>query len=847
MIINLIKMNEKPIKVIHNGTLIDFAYDEFYSKNGSCHIFKASANMCSEQNLVAPEDKETFMSTDGEFTVIETPGDLITGIILVISLISIAIAAYILITMPDVSDSEAGQSNILGSRQNKERPLERIEDRAGRTRAYPTLIQQTYKKFEDKKTEVEYSLMCVSVGEGLIEDPKDTDTPIESIKNSGAMFYGPYKMASIDQPDVVFGESFNEPVEIVIRSNEVDGGIRLNYESNDSLLVPSIKVLKLSYSADGEVTFYISSTNIFSKNFLQFSAGDIINVDAITSQDSGYIDVSGQYQVTSSGINTMKVKAVGLADANTENPNWDLVPIYPDSVDADLYAYFEKDGVAENVIIGPYFLPRKNRTSFFANFSANGLQSDEDGTIEVKFGVQYAKANSKGEAIGPWSDIIPSSLKNNNRDRIGTTIRVETSFTGPCLVRALRTTRKIGGAAMQNVEWDSLYSVEPITVSDFGNVTTVQTRVVSNAGSTAAKTRKFNCMFTRKLNVINEDGTLGDFLPTRRFIDYMAYSTISDKIGRRSIGEINNLDMINRYNELVEYFGSEEAGYFDYAFDSDQVSFQSTLNAICDPCFSYPVRKSGVITYRSNLPGLPSTIFTHRNKIPNSQTITRFFESEEQKDGVEYQYVDPDSDEIKTITIPEDYVPSRPEKVESQGVRNHNQAWWNAQRRFNKIKYSRLTISDTFTSEGALLSSGDIVAITNNTKIKPQSGDVTDSFGLMLSLSEPVYFDDAEASYSIALRLRSGRTDVIPCDPGIMDNEVVLSRAPVEPVYTGYDEERTVFIFAKDETASANYYIIQDVNRDDLYQVPITGYNYTEKYFTNDGEESPYNEDSSNG
>ena len=115
------------------------------------------------------------------------------------------------------------------------------------------------------------------------------------------------------------------------------------------------------------------------------------------------------------------------------------------------------------------------------------------------------------------------------------------------------------------------------------------------------------------------------------------------------------------------------------------------------------------------------------------------------------------------------------------------------------------------------------------------SGDVIAVNGLLLKLSEPVFFE-ANETYAIALRLRGGSIDVIDCFESDNANEVILSRPPIEPLYTGTDEERTVFIFDNNSRLSAKSYIISEVDRTNINEVKIKAVNYTDKYYESDKE-----------
>ncbi len=126
-------------------------------------VFRGTPDGCNKSTEINPEDRSSMLSTSGEFTIVETPGVSATVWAIVSVVLSVAAAAYAFyVASQTESTSDYTTTNrTIGSRQNDARPLERIEDRAGKARIYPSLIQKPYNKFSSKR-EVEISLMCVA-------------------------------------------------------------------------------------------------------------------------------------------------------------------------------------------------------------------------------------------------------------------------------------------------------------------------------------------------------------------------------------------------------------------------------------------------------------------------------------------------------------------------------------------------------------------------------------------------------------------------------------------------------------------------------------------------------------
>ena len=98
---------------------------------------------------------------------------------------------------------------------------------------------------------------------------------------------------------------------------------------------------------------------------------------------------------------------------------------------------------------------------------------------------------------------------------------------------------------------------------------------------------------------------------------------------------------------------SSEAGQFNYTFDSDNMSFEETILTIANAGFCNAYRQSGKIRLAFDKKQTSSTaLFTHRNKKPSGESITRRFANDAEYDGVEFLYVDPETFQTETITLP---------------------------------------------------------------------------------------------------------------------------------------------------------------------------------------------------
>ena len=834
LVIHVCRMNGEYEEIISNKTVIEHIFKDGVQRFAHM-LFIGNPHQCSQETKIEPNQKEHLLANSGEYTIVETAGATVAAWQLASVILSVASAAYAFYVSnkydSSTTDSTSSSNRSLTQRQNKERPMERIEDIAGTVRSYPTLIAPDYRKFNDDGIEVEHSLMCVGVGYYDINDVQDDETLISTISNAGAQFYRPYVMpGSANDAYYSVGTAFNEPVSIVYEASSVSGGEALETDVDRRFVIDEDDgEISRSESFAGSAIYWgrIETTNEDEETDDYGEVGDlvIINVD----------NLSGTYLIQEIGDYHIVISAPGGGDVGNVDSSWNSMnadEIYNNSDSA----YWYKSDYLDEIWTDSYFLAPNDRESFWVNFTAeSGLKFDSGKRLTIELEIEYAQANSSGVQTGPWISDGTFEFTGRTQSRIGITREITTSFTGPMLMRCRRVTKYKSNASLQTVYLDAMYGSAPIGVSDFGNVTTVQTRTYAKGSAANLSTRYFNCLASRELYRIQSDGSLsGERSTTTSFADYLAYCATSNTIGRRDQSEVNYQELFNQWNEVITYFGNSQAGEFSYTFDDNDISFQDTADAICGACFSVPIRKNGIISVKFEQPTEPRTLFNHRNKLPDSQTITRTFGNDDFTDGVEYQWVDPDNDDsVATIYIPSDNSALRPELVESVGVRNYAQAYWNAYRRYNKINNQRISIDDTVTSEGQLLSQLDVVAITDDTKSTIYAGEVIEVSGLTLTLNQPVEFTDGE-THSITLRKRDGSIEIIGCSSGSNAFTVILDSTPSESPYTGLDEERTRFTFSADSDLGSDYYIISEIDRSEPNEISISGYNYSSDYYKND-------------
>lgn len=495
-------------------------------------------------------------------------------------------------------------------------------------------------------------------------------------------------------------------------------------------------------------------------------------------------------------------------------------------------------------------LPQADRTEVWVNVLAQlGMYKDDGGksAASVTFELQIERLTT---ALAPTGQVetVTDTISGAVTDERAITVERVTAWTGPARVRARRVTPfdyDFGGTVVDEIKWADLYAVSPIDKVHFGNKTTVHTITRATPRATAARQRQLNCLASRKLPSVSADGSVsgafdsegrhisGSIAATSRIVDILAAVAADPRIGNGA-AQVDLVQIHGVQQQLDAW--SSAAGQFNYTFDSDQTSFEETLTIIANAAFCIPYRQSGRIRLGfDRLQTSSAALFTHRNKRPNSETITRSFSTDAEYDGVEFVYQDPDTEQAETIKLPLDGSATKYRRFEIPGIRNFAQAWYRANREYRKLMGQRLAIETECTTDARLLLPNSRIDIVDNTRFKSYDGEVTGQIGLVLTLSRDVAFT-AGAAHSILLMKRDGSLQSIACTAGAAANQVVLANAPAEAIVTtpGQDGIRTIFSFAADSARAAQAWLVQEVGMSDGQYIRVKAINYSPDYYAAD-------------
>jgi hypothetical protein len=497
-------------------------------------------------------------------------------------------------------------------------------------------------------------------------------------------------------------------------------------------------------------------------------------------------------------------------------------------------------------------LPDPDRTEVWVNIVApNGLVADDGGQASVtdEFDIEIEKLNPTTFAPTGTVEIVGGSLSGSTQEERADTFEHVTAWTGPARVRMRRTSQHdfdFAGTVIDEIKWADLYSVTPILQDHFGNKTTIHTITEATSRSTAVKTRQLNCIASRLIPTYNGAGfsavldstgarASGTLHASSKIVDIIAAVSIDPKIGLRDLAtEVDIPQMWGVQQQLDAWNG--ECGQFNYTLDTDNMSFEETVVAIANAGFCIAYRQSGKIRLALDRPQTASSaLFTHRNKKPHAETITRKFANDSDYDGVEFVYSDPDTQQSETITLPLDGSATKLQKFELPGIRSFAQAWFRANREYQKLIGQRITIETSTTQDARSILPNSRIDIVDNTRFRSFDGEVIGQAGLVLTLSQDVEFVGDEP-HSIMLMRRDGSLQSIAATPTGIANQIVLAYAPSEAIVTaqGAAGVRTIFSFGSDSAHAAQAYLVQEIDLSDGQYPVVRGVNYSAAYYAAD-------------
>jgi hypothetical protein len=571
------------------------------------------------------------------------------------------------------------------------------------------------------------------------------------------------------------------------------------------------------------------------------------------------VHLNGTYTSTACTADT-----ITLYSPVTINPNWAAVAAFDGGL--GISKWWPIDLMANgNFQVGPFTVLNTAITELWFNFlcaqgcyeiTKKGHQYGLTDTIQVGI----APCDATGAKTGP-EQFYTCTITGNNVDKQykGTTLKVVLpagfASAGGVIVRAKRTNfadTSSGVNVVDEVQWKNCYMVWPVTQSDFGDVTTIQTIMIPTPNALAVKERKMNALVTRKIPAL-VGGVFTGLVGSKNAADILCAMALDPHIGNRALAE---LDVAGIYavagpgGEIETYFAAlaipSQQTEFCYTFDDTKTSFEESVGdiALALNCVAY--RRGSVLTlsFEKNTPN-STLLFNHRNKVPGSETKAFTFGTPTDNDGINVDYIEPNTptemptnasgyanrDSTETLFYPLDKSAVNPKKVTLLGVRNIQQANVIGWRLFQKLLNQNTIVQFDATEEAALLVLQDRILVADNTRSDTQDGEVVAQASLLLTLSQKVIFDGVH-NYTIFLQMPDETVESIDITAGPTDHQVVLASAPSIPcIVDSGNFAKTTYQVVSDKPTRTNAFLLAEKNPKDGKLYELKAVNYDDAYY----------------
>lgn len=833
---------------------------------------------------------------------------------IIIAVVFAASAILLAPEIPSMGNrDQTSGTNKLGQPTNEPRLNERIDDIFGRVNKHVPPLWQVPYRIGVNNEETEVLLLCI--GRGRYETYEDRifdgNTRVKDIPNASFSIYGPGTYPGNGTPELQIGPDITEKIGVYRKSNDLnqtellppndlefgtaavwvlnaDGTVKLinaaeldvdlteRVEVGDSLVFGNT----FFYTVAGQVTLYArpdgegsGSPYVFDNLTLEdFSStyevtgitADTITVrlddqsapiQTIWSQMLDFELVSTFYQAFNS---TPTLLVTTTDDTLVKITSWGEAADSGVTLDIQTLFYSFTVGSLLNGIVGPFTVD-PDATEIILNFvSESGfykLNRNTEVSITAEVQVTIAETDVDGIPTGNTTvyPVAHSSDPDKVRDPVFTTARLALPYQYQT-VSSLRVTPRDKNENISNVDvinWRDIYTYEPVSGADFGDVTLAHVVIPSNSTSRLIKERRQNLDVTRKITQYLGNGQFGpaESYATDQFDQILIHMALDPYIGRMTLDDINADGFMDIRQQMIEYFGSDEMCRFGHDFDTTKLTFQDMYVMVLMVAMCKPYTQYGVYDAFFERPQTASSAqITCRNKDFRSES--RDISGEQLNDGIELTYRDNTTGIQEVIYIPQDQSAVNPKRVEYPGCTSRLQAFRLASREYNVMKYTTFEVSFDVDDFGRNIIPGKRIDSPDGTRFTTRpgatdgyrvfDGEVVEVNGLEVELSEPVTFTDGEDHYITFTKNDGDNMQSILCTR-VDDYTVLLSTIPEEPIYDGYSRDRTKFTLVSEQLRESIALIPRtiesSVTNDGVETNKITSINYSPNYYKDDLEQ----------
>lgn len=287
------------------------------------------------QNDVTPKTKEEalqLLHADGDYFVLCHAGTPFEIFLVVVTVLSAALAVYTYMNMPEIPDQASGSgNNSLASRQNKHRTSERVPDIYGNVKSIPDLIAPLYRYYADN-VQVEEALLSIGTGYFEIDSDqiKEGETPINTIEGASLSVYEPNTLTT-GAAQIQIGEAFTDAPIVAKQVSSVDGKQKLISPNNAVKVYKGVSFSGNTVSVSGSTVqgkldkyswdsitaaFLYQSQNVYADFNDHFVNGEQIIIENAIYGSAPNSNISGTTDVSAAGILTI-ASSVNISDPDS--------------------------------------------------------------------------------------------------------------------------------------------------------------------------------------------------------------------------------------------------------------------------------------------------------------------------------------------------------------------------------------------------------------------------------------------------------------------------------------------------------------------------------------------------
>ncbi|MDN8280416.1 host specificity factor TipJ family phage tail protein, partial [Acinetobacter baumannii] len=439
-----------------------------------------------------------------------------------------------------------------------------------------------YKVYENN-VEVEHVVGCIGRGHYKINGAYDGETNIVDIAGASVEVFRPGVDIVSGEPYFSLGTEITTPPLTVQHQTSVNGQV---LRPADTQSLEGTNYLHFAYP--NEILRATANNTDLTTKFVSNDRVEITNA-SFTFNGQTY-DLNGTYSVLSVADDRM-----ALSNPAAVNSNWLKLKELSNQQTTALSPKISSIG---EKWIGPFILDNVERSRVLCNFVAtNGLYTvsagGNQGAVNVTIEVEVTPVNESGAAIGnPMLKQIILKGSAKSRQTVGATLDMVT-FQGRCSVRARRLTPTPAvTTVVDEVKWQALYGAYPLQSTVYEHETVFRARTYATTGALSVKSRKINFDLQRMLPTFKNGAMTTELFPTSSFADALVSMALDDKIGRRTIDEIDLENIYRTYNDVVDYFGTPLAAEFCTTIDDTNLSFEELVTNLCDAVFCTAYRQN---------------------------------------------------------------------------------------------------------------------------------------------------------------------------------------------------------------------------------------------------------------